>query len=53
MLHIGWNTLGLRGGRALGEGVKATGTLARLHAPWAGVTDTGALQRGAGRGCFF
>lgn len=41
-LDISWNTLGRRGGQALGAGLREANTICELHAAWTGITDVGA-----------
>ena len=52
-LDISWNTLGRRGGQALGEGLREASSIQELYLAWTGITDRGASHiarvRQAGR----
>jgi Ran GTPase-activating protein (RanGAP) involved in mRNA processing and transport len=39
---LGWNNLGLKGAKALAEGLKYSSTLQQLYVAWSGITDAGA-----------
>lgn len=42
ILDLSWNTLGRRGGQALGEGLRAANSVQQLFLQWTGITDVGA-----------